>query len=144
MRRVSDMLRSREIAIEGIQQTASVQEAVARFLGKKISALVAYDGERLVGIFTTNDLVRCCNEHPLDVGKLKVAEVMKTNPFTTTPEADLDDVMATMVERGFRHVPVVEGKQAIGMLTSLDILAHQNEMLQVDRNDLLRYIQGSY
>jgi len=144
VRRVSDMLRSREVAIEGIQQTASVQEAVARFLGKKISALVAYDGERLVGIFTTNDLVRCCNEHPLDVGKLKVAEVMKTNPFTTTPEADLDDVMAMMVERGFRHVPVVEGKQAVGMLTSLDILAHQNEILQVDRNDLLRYIQGSY
>ena len=144
MRRVSDMLRSREVAIEGIQQTASVQEAVARFLGKKISALVAYDGERLVGIFTTNDLVRCCNEHPLDVGKLKIAEVMKTNPFTTTQEADLDDVMAMMVERGFRHVPVVEGKQAVGMLISLDILAHQNEMLQVDRNDLLRYIQRSY
>ena len=138
------MLRSREVAIEAIQQTASVQEAVARFLGKKINALVAYDGERLVGIFTTNDLVRCCNEHPLDVGKLKVAEVMKTNPFTTTPEADLDDVMAMMVQRGFRHVPVVEGKQAVGMLTSLDILAHQNEMLQVDRNDLLRYLPNSH
>ncbi len=144
MRRVSDMLRSREVTIEDIQQTASVQEAVARFLDKKASALVTYDGERLVGIFTRNDLVRCCNEHPLDVGKLKLAEVMKTNLFTTTPDADLDDVMAIMVEREYRHVPVVEGGRAIGMLSSLDILAHQNEMLQVDRDDLLRYIQGSY
>ncbi len=144
MRRVSDMLRSREVAIEGIQQTASVQEAVAGFLDKKISAFVVYDGERLAGIFTKNDLVRCCKEHPGDVGKLELAEVMKKDLFTTTPDEDLDDVMAVMVEREFRHVPVVEGKRAIGMLSSLDILAHQNEMLQVDRKDLLRYIQGSY
>ncbi len=49
-----------------------------------------------------------------------------------------------MVEREFRHVPVVEGERAIGMLSSLDILAHQTEMLQVDREELLRYIRGSY
>jgi signal-transduction protein with cAMP-binding, CBS, and nucleotidyltransferase domain len=52
--------------------------------------------------------------------------------------------MAVMVEREFRHVPVVDGGRAIGMLSSLDILAHQNEMLQVDRAELVRYIQGSY
>jgi len=141
---VKDLLRSREATTEGIQQTGSVQEAVAEFLDKKISALVVYDGARLAGIFTKNDLVRCCNEHPGDVRKLEVAEVMKTNLFTTTPDADLDDVMAVMVEREFRHVPVVEEERAIGMLSSLDILAHQNEMLQVDREDLLRYVQGSY
>ena len=144
MRRVSHMLRSREVKIEGIQQSASVQEAVARFLDKKTSALVTYDGERLVGIFTRNDLVRCCNEHPLDVGNLKLAEVMQTNLFTTTLEADLDDVMATMVEREYRHVPVVEGGRAIGMLSSLDILAHQNDILQVERDELMRYVQGCY
>ncbi len=144
MRRVKDMLRSRRVAIQGIQQTASVQEAVAEFLDKKISALVVYDGEQLAGIFTKNDLVRCCNARPGDVGKLEVAEAMKTDLFTTTPDADLDDVMAAMVEREFRHVPVVEGDRAIGMLSSIDILAHQNEMLQVDRKDLIRYVQGSY
>lgn len=145
MRHVSDILRSREVTIEGIEQSASVQEAVAVFFQKKVTALVAYDGEHLVGIFTMNDLVRCCHKHPSDAGKLEIAEVMKKNPFTTTPDADLDDAMAMMVEKEFRHVPVVDdGKRAIGMLTSLDILAHQNEMLQVDREDLLSYIQGSY
>ncbi len=138
------MLRSRDVVVQDIQQGASVQEAVAEFLARKVSALVVYDGERLAGIFTRNDLVRCCSGHLGDVGKLKVAEVMKTDLFTTTPDADLDDVMAVMVEREFRHVPVVEGERAIGMLSSLDILAHQNEMLQVDREELQRYIQGSY
>ena len=144
MRRVKDLLRSREVVVQGIPQTASVREAVAEFLDKKVSALVVYDGEQIAGIFTKNDLVRCCNERPDDVGKLMVADLMKKDLFTTTPDADLDDVMAVMVEREFRHVPVVEGKRAIGMLSSLDILAHQNEILQVDHQDLLRYIRGSY
>ena len=144
MRRVKDLLRSRDVTIQSLQQAASVQEAVAGFLDKKVCAFVVYDGERLAGIFTKNDLVRCCNEHLDDVGKLKLADVMKKDLFTTTPDADLDDVMAVMVEREFRHVPVVEGERAIGMISSLDILAHQNEILQVDRQDLVRYIRGSY
>ena len=144
MRRVEDMLRSREVTIQGIQQTATVQEAVAELLDKEISSLVVYDSDRLAGIFTKNDLLRCCNRHPADVGKLKVAEAMKTDLFVTTPDADLDDVMAVMIERGVHHVPVVENGRAIGMLSSNDILAHQNEILQVEREDLIRYIQGSY
>ena len=62
MRRVKDLLRSREATIQGIHQTASVHEAVVEFLDKKISSLVVYDGERLTGIFTKNDLVRCLSQ----------------------------------------------------------------------------------
>jgi signal-transduction protein with cAMP-binding, CBS, and nucleotidyltransferase domain len=52
--------------------------------------------------------------------------------------------MAVMVKRGFRHVPVLEGGRAVGMVTSEDILTHQNEILQVEREELVRYVQGSY
>lgn len=143
-RRVMDLLRTREVGLWSIQQTASVQEATAEFLDRKISALAVYDGERLAGIFTKNDLVRCCNARLGDVTKVEIADAMKTDIFTTTPDADLDDVMAVMVQRGFHHVPVLDGERAIGMLSSQDILAHQNEMLHVDRKELLRYVQGSY
>jgi signal-transduction protein with cAMP-binding, CBS, and nucleotidyltransferase domain len=52
--------------------------------------------------------------------------------------------MEVMVRRGFRHVPVLEGERMVGMVTSQDILAHQNEILQIEREELRRYIQGSY
>ena len=144
MRRVASLLRKRNIDIHGIQQTASVEDAVTSFIDKKISALVVYEGEQLAGIFTKNDLVRCCARFPDGIRELPVSEVMKTNLYTTTPDADLDDVMAVMVKRGFRHVPVLEGGRAVGMVTSEDILTHQNEILQVEREELVRYVQGSY
>ena len=144
MRRVMSLLQSRGVAIHGIRQTESVEDAVASFIDKKISALAVYDGDQLTGIFTKNDLVRCCAKHPDGVRKLRVSKVMKMNLYTTTPDADLDDVMEAMVKRGFRHVPVLDGGRAVGMVTSEDILAHQNEILQVEREELVRYIQGSY
>ena len=144
MRRVMSLLRSRGVAIHGIQQAESVKNAVDSFLHKGIGALAVYDGEQLTGIFTKNDLVRCCAEFPDGIRELPVSEVMKTNLYTTTPDADLDDVMEVMVKRGFRHVPVLEGGRAVGMVTSEDILTHQNEMLQGEREELVRYVQGSY
>ena len=144
MRRVASLLRSRNVVIHGIEQTASVGDAVASFIEKKISALVVYEGEQLAGIFTKNDLVRCCAGHPDGVRKLQVSEAMKTDLYTTTPDADLDDVMEAMVKRGFRHVPVLDGGRTVGMVTQQDILAHQNEILGVEREELRRYIQGSY
>jgi CBS domain-containing protein len=138
------MLRSREVVTHAIQQTATVQEAVADFLDNKISSLVVYDRERLAGIFTKNDLVRCCHRHLGDVSTLKVAEAMKTDLYVTQPDADVDEVIAVMVEREFRHVPVVENGRVIGMLSSQDILTHKNDLLQVEREELMRYIQGSY
>ena len=143
MRQVKALLRSRDVAIYGIQQTDLVEDAVASFIEKKISALAVYEGEQLAGIFTKNDFLRSSARQD-EVRKLKISEVMKTNLYTTTPDADLDDVMEAMVKRGFRHVPVLDGGRAVGMVTSQDILAHQNEILQVERDELRRYIQGSY
>jgi CBS domain-containing protein len=144
VRQVESLLRSRGVAVHGLPQAEPVAAAVASFLEHQISALAIYDGERLAGLFTKNDLVRCCAHHGERTLGLPLSEVMKADLYTTTPGADLDDVMEVMVRRGFRHVPVLEGERMVGMVTSQDILAHQNEILQIEREELRRYIQGSY
>ena len=144
MRRVASLLKSRSVTVHGVPQTASVADAVASFIDNGVSALLVLDGEQLTGIFTKNDLVRCCAAHLDGVRDLRISEVMKADPHTTTPDEDLDDVMETMVKRGFRHVPVLEAGRAVGMVTVQDILAHQKEILQVEGEELTRYVQGSY
>ena len=143
MKRIKD-LKTRGVGTHGIQREASVEDAVREFLEKDISALVVYDGGKMVGIFTKNDLVRCCSCHPNEVRGLKVGDYMETGVFTTTVDADLDDVMKVMMDKGFRHVPVLEGNRVVGMVTSIDILVHQRAHFGEQRDELLRYIQGSY
>ena len=142
MKRIKD-LKTRGVGTHGIQREASVADAVREFLEKDVSALVVYDGEKMVGIFTKNDLVSC-SSHPDGIRKLKVGDHMETGVFTTTVDADLDDVMKVMLDEGFRHVPVLEDNRVIGMVTSIDILVHQRAHLGEQRDELLRYIQGSY
>jgi signal-transduction protein with cAMP-binding, CBS, and nucleotidyltransferase domain len=49
-----------------------------------------------------------------------------------------------MMDRGFRHVPVLEDGRVVGMVTSIDILVHERARLGEQSAELLRYIQGSY
>jgi CBS domain-containing protein len=130
--------------IYGIQRDESVEDAIREFVDKDVSCLIIYEGEKLVGIFTKNDLVRCCADHPDGIRGLSVADYMKTDLFTTSADAVLDDVMGVMIERGFRHVPILDGDRVVGMLTSIDVLAHQKAGLGDERDELVRYIQRGY
>ena len=143
MKRIKD-LRTRGLGTHGIQHESSVDDAVRAFLATGVSALVVYDGEKFVGIFTKNDLVRCCGTHQEGIRGIKVEQFMKRNPYTADIHANLDDVIKVMIEKGFRHVPVLEEGRPVGMVTPIDILAYQKELLSGDSDQLMRYIHGSY
>ncbi len=143
MKRITD-LKTRRGGVQGVSQDASVEEAVRKFLDTDVSSLVVYDGEKLVGIFTKNDLVRCCARHPDGIRKVKVAQYMKRNPYTASAQQNLDDVIEVMVAKGFRHVPILEHGRAVGMVTPIDILEHQKGLLRGEHEELVRYIRGSY
>jgi CBS domain-containing protein len=143
VKRIKD-LRTRAVGTHGIQRDATVSEAVREFLDKGISALVVYDGERLAGIFTKNDLVRCCAKCPDGIRDVKVEDFMKKDVFTASIHSDLNEVIEVMVEKGFRHVPILDGDRVVGMVTPIDILVYQKGHLSGERKELIRYIQGLY
>ena len=142
MKRIKD-LRTRGVGTHRIQQGAPVEEAAGEFVAKNVSALVVYDGEKLAGIFTKNDLIGCVCGHPDGIRGLKVGDFMQANVFTTTVDANLDNVKKIMLEKGFHHVPVLDGDEVVGMVTLVDILVHQKSHLGSERDELMRYIQGS-
>ena len=143
MKRIKD-LKTRAIGTYGIAHTASIVDAARELVDKNIGALIVYDGDKMVGLFTKNDLVRTCAEHPDGLATLTVGARMKTDIYTSTMDANLDDVVAVMIEKGFRHVPVLEADQVVGMITSIDILLYQRDLLSQENVNLMRYIRGSY
>ena len=143
MKRIKD-LKTRRGGVHGISQDASIEQAVRKFLDTEVSSLVVYEGEKLVGIFTKNDLVRCCARHPDGIRDVRVAQYMKRKPHTASIHDNLDDVIEVMVAKGFRHVPVLEDGRAVGMVTPIDILEHQKGLLRGEREELVRYIRDGY
>lgn len=90
------------------------------------AAPVVDEGERVVGIATEADLVRGriapdgweAQEQPEPV----VRNVMTAEPVVVESADDLADVVATMLDRGIRSVPVTDSGRLVGVLTRRDVL----------------------
>jgi acetoin utilization protein AcuB len=46
---------------------------------------------------------------------------MTADPITATPDTSVEEAGRTMLENGFRHLPVVEGERAIGIVSIRDV-----------------------
>ncbi|HEX6262038.1 MAG TPA: CBS domain-containing protein, partial [Actinomycetota bacterium] len=97
-------------------------DAAGRMQYQEIGSLAVLEHGKLVGILTERDLARALADG-VDPAETPVAAYMTEEPVTVTPEADAASVAATMLDLGVRHIPVVEGGQVIGMVSSRDLLS---------------------
>jgi len=142
--KVQELIDKKGTTVHAIQVTTTVGEAARVLLEKEVGSLLVCEGDKVSGIFTKNDLLRRYLASPSDFAS-KPLQNRPTRPlFSTTLDADLSDVFNVMVERGIRHVPVLDGGKAVGMVTPIDILLYLKEAVQHDNQQLIRYIQGSY
>ena len=116
--RVEDVYQSRVVTIAA---AARLEEVAYRMRGQDVSALVVTDAGRALGILTERDLVRALADRA-DLASTRAAVYLTPSPTTTTPDADLHEVAATMLARQVRHLPVVDGGEVIGMVSARDLL----------------------
>ena len=103
-----------------VDPATTVAEAATVMGGKHVgSALVMEDG-RLTGIFTERDIVRALGEH-FDAAGHPVSHWMTANPKTVGSDATAEQALEMMLSGGFRHLPVVDGDQVVGMLSLRDV-----------------------
>jgi CBS domain-containing protein len=105
-----------------IEPESTVLQAVKRLHDKKIGALIVMDDERLVGVFSERDLVRLVATKGVESLSLTVREVMTTQVFGVKPSTTVDECMALMSEKGIRHVPVLDGKTVLGVVSNRDVV----------------------
>ncbi len=87
----------------------------------QVGAALVLDGGRLAGIFTERDILRALGSD-FDAAGHQVSDRMTREPVTASPDADAADVLATMLERGFRHVPIVDGEAVVGIVSMRDVM----------------------
>lgn len=98
---------------------ASVREAAcAMTKASRGSVLIIEPPDQLVGIVTERDLMNRVLAKGVDPEKTTVREVMTPNPISVPPETVVSDAVVIMLERGFRHLPVVDaGNRILGVFS---------------------------
>ena len=124
---VSRILAAKSSNIVTINPDQSIKDALAVLADFDIGALmVTNEADDLVGILSERDIVRRALSES-DILSTTVADVMTRNVIVGVPEDDLMNVAHTMTERRFRHLPIVEGRRILGIVSIGDVLKAQRD-----------------
>ncbi len=96
----------------------SVSDAAKMMAHKNVGAVMVVKNERLVGIFSERDAVFRVMAKGLDAKATSLAEVMTVEPKTLDSGKSYGHALLLMHENGFRHVPIVENGQPVGIISS--------------------------
>jgi CBS domain-containing protein len=89
------------------------------------SVLVMEPPDAILGILTERDLMTRVLARALDPALTAVREVMTPKPVCVKPELPVSEAVLIMLERGFRHLPVVSGTRVLGVFSARDALPRE-------------------
>ena len=109
---------------------ASVHEAARVMTRANCGSVLIIDGANaLLGIVTERDLMTRVLAKALDATTTTVSEVMTRGPRCVSPETRVTDAVLIMIERGFRHLPIVtDNSRILGVFSVRDALPREINM----------------
>lgn len=143
--KIRDISKSRPVDLQTISPEHTVQEAIQLLCRYNIGALPVLDIEgTLVGIISERDVLRLCSRDDAAAAlKLKVRDVMTRDLVVSVLEDSVDYVMRVMTDRRIRHLPVLEERRLVAIVSIGDVVKAQYEEKEIEIRYLRDYMQGA-
>lgn len=103
-----------------VEAGAPVVAVAQRMADRNVGAVLVLEGGRLTGIMTERDLMRAVARGLRD--DTVVGECMTANPDAVAPDDTVEHAAVLMIHGGYRHLPVVEGDNVVGILSIRDLV----------------------
>jgi CBS domain-containing protein len=125
-----------------IDPTATLETAVKTLARHRIGALLVFGPDRrVIGILSERDVVRALAEQGADVLTKPLAQVMTRKVVTCGQAETVGTIMERMTTSKFRHVPVIEQDQVVGVISIGDVVKHRLHEMERESAALRDYIQ---
>jgi CBS domain-containing protein len=128
MTTLGELVRDRKIF--SIDARRTVLEAARFMMEHNIGALPVMRDGQLAGIFSERDVMNRVVAVGRTPGTTEIAEVMTANPRSVSAHETVEECLFIMREFGFRHLPIVEGKELRGLVSLRDILMRHADDLE--------------
>jgi CBS domain-containing protein len=143
MKTLKQLLASKHQPLAAVSPKDTVLHALQLMAEHDVGALLVLEGERLVGIFSERDYARKIILHGKASKETLVSEIMTDKVFYVEPERSIDECMAIMSEKHFRHLPVLDdAQQVVGIVSIGDLVKETIREQQFIIHQLERYITG--
>ncbi len=127
-----------------VEPSATISDAAKILADKRIGTVVVSEdgGKTATGILSERDIVRELAASGSGCLSKPVSAYMTTALVTTTRQATVQDIMSQMTEGRFRHMPVIEEGQLVGIVTLGDVVKAQLIELAMEKDALEGMIMG--
>ena len=141
--KISSILSTKSSEVITIAPDQTISEAISRLSSYNIGVLIVLGASgKVMGIISERDIVRRLVEDQ-ELLSRNVSEVMTSEVIVGVPDDDVMSVVHTMTEKRFRHIPVIDKGQLIGIISIGDILKAQRDQYQGQIDTLETQIMAS-
>ena len=138
------MLSHKGRAVVTIEPGATVFEAIGRMVDHNVGAIVVVEDDDVRGIFTERDYLRRIALQGRTSRETRISDAMTADLTTVTPEATVDDCLATMTDGKFRHLPVLHAGRLVGVVSIGDCVRALADSARGEAEEVKRFVSGGY
>ena len=142
MTKVLQVIDQKRSNIISVASTDTVELVLTLMRDHRVRSILVVDDHNLIGIVSQGDCAIKVLLPNLSPKEVRVSQIMTPDPLTVSPENSMEECMAIMVHKHIRHLPVLEKKQLIGVISIGDIVKNiiENQGNQIEF--LENYIKG--
>lgn len=144
MEPLESILEAKGRTVHVIAPEATVIEAVDGMWCAHVGALLVMRAQTLVGIFSERDLMTRVVLGRLDPALTSVGDVMTRDVVCVQAEVSPHEAMALMTSRRVKHLPIVDGRRVIGLVSIGDLVRWNLRDREYAIEQLQEYVTGRY
>ena len=138
--KVRDVLKTKGPKVVTIEADATLRSALSRICEDKVGGLLVLNrAGKLEGIITERDIMRQVHQRA-DLNQVKVVDAMTKEVKVASPSADIEEVEFAMTEGRFRHMPVMDGDELVGVISIGDMVKANLHQVKRHMENLMDYM----
>lgn len=141
MMQLKQLLEKKGAGAVTVAASVSVGAAIRTMYQHRVgSVVIQADNGIPVGILTERDVMCLCAEGKTDFDNMSLEDCMTTKLVVGKPEDKVTEVLGIMTTKRFRHIPVVENGQLVGLVSIGDLVKAKLEETAQEAEALRNYI----
>jgi CBS domain-containing protein len=143
MQTANEILKDKGRTVWSVKPTDTVLDALSLMAEHDVGAVLVLDGDKLLGLFSERDYARKVVLAGRSSKESRVADIMTSHVVCVSPARSINECMALMTDKRQRHLPVVEHKTVIGVVSIGDLVKATIDDQQFTIEQLQSYIAGA-
>ena len=131
--KVIEILKAKGRGVVTVRPEETIKVLSHRLRMERIgSVVVSSEGQTVDGIVSERDIVHGLAEHGAELLNKPVSELMTKSVITCTSDDTISALMNLMTQKRVRHLPVVEGKKLVGIISIGDVVKYRLDEIELE------------